>query len=138
MRKITEKFVVGIFEHNNTKKLISFEFVRSGEILGDIFVPFDSFDEAFGYVKTNIDNQETINEIYERFPNEAQALEDKILTEHFLNVNTASAEELEALVGVSATRAQAIIDGRPWSSIKDLAQISGISLSMIEGWDISV
>ena len=55
-----------------------------------------------------------------------------------INVNTATKDELRSLSGVDAVRAQAIIDGRPWSSVDDLATIQGISSDMIAGWDITV
>ena len=54
------------------------------------------------------------------------------------NVNTATKDELRSLSGVDAVRAQAIIDGRPWSSTTDLATIQGISSDMIAGWYITV
>ena len=55
-----------------------------------------------------------------------------------INVNTATKDELRSLSGVDAVRAQAIIDGRPWASVDDLATIQGISSDMIAGWDITV
>ena len=54
------------------------------------------------------------------------------------NVNTATKDELRSLSGVDAVRAQGIIDGRPCSSVDDLATIQGISSDMIAGWDITV
>ena len=43
-----------------------------------------------------------------------------------ININTASAAELESLPGVGATRAQAIIDNRPYVNVEDLQRVSGI------------
>ena len=40
--------------------------------------------------------------------------------------------------GVDAVRAQAIIDGRPWASVDDLATIQGINSDMIAGWNVEV
>ena len=55
-----------------------------------------------------------------------------------ININTATAEELESLSGVGAGLAQQIIDGRPWATIDDLANISGISQGMVDSWEITV
>ena len=55
-----------------------------------------------------------------------------------ININTATAEELESLSGVGASLAQQIIDGRPWAKVDDLANISGISQGMVDGWEITV
>ena len=51
-------------------------------------------------------------------------------------VDLTGAQELY-IIGVPTT-AQAIIDGRPWSSVQDLATIQGINSDMIAGWDITV
>lgn len=55
-----------------------------------------------------------------------------------VNVNTATAEELESLSGVGASLAQQIIDGRPWADVNDLTTIQGISQGMVDGWEITV
>ena len=55
-----------------------------------------------------------------------------------ININTATAEELESLSGVGASLAQQIIEGRPWATIDDLANISGISQGMVDSWEITV
>ena len=55
-----------------------------------------------------------------------------------ININTATADELESLSGVGASLAQQIIDGRPWSSVNDLANISGISEDMVSSWSVTV
>lgn len=47
-----------------------------------------------------------------------------------VNLNTASAAELEALPGIGATKAEAIVSDReangPFDSVEDLARVSGI------------
>ena len=55
-----------------------------------------------------------------------------------LNINTATAEELESLSGVGASLAQQIIDGRPWEDINDLTIIQDISQEMVDSWGIVV
>lgn len=54
------------------------------------------------------------------------------------NVNTADFDDLRALHGVDEVRAQAIIDGRPWTDVNDLTTIQGISQEMVDSWEITV
>ena len=49
--------------------------------------------------------------------------------ERCININTASAEQLDTLNGVGPTMAQKIIEGRPYSKIEDLLNVSGIGES---------
>ena len=43
-----------------------------------------------------------------------------------VNLNTATVAELETLPGIGATRAQAIIDNRPFQTVEDLDRVPGI------------
>ncbi len=47
-------------------------------------------------------------------------------THHFVNINTASAEELTTVPGIGPALAQRIINGRPYHSLRDLVHVSGI------------
>lgn len=53
-----------------------------------------------------------------------------------VNINTASAAELESLNGVGAAKAQAIIAHRekngPFKSVDELAAVKGIGLKLVE------
>lgn len=54
-----------------------------------------------------------------------------------VNVNTATAEELDTLYGIGETRAQAIIDYRrqngPFKSLRDLKKVPGLHDNVVEG-----
>ena len=54
------------------------------------------------------------------------------------NINTTDFDTLRDLNGVDEVRAQAIIDGRPWTDVNDLTTIQGISQEMVDSWGITV
>jgi hypothetical protein len=49
-----------------------------------------------------------------------------------VNVNTASAKELESLPGVGSSRADEIIANRPYSSVDDLSRVKGMTPRAID------
>lgn len=55
-----------------------------------------------------------------------------------INVNIATAQELDTLPGIGPAKAAAIVAYReengPFQKLEDLEQVSGISASMIESW----
>lgn len=49
-----------------------------------------------------------------------------------VNINTATAEELDSLSGIGEVMAKKIIEGRPYEKIEDLLNVSGIGESLFE------
>jgi len=50
----------------------------------------------------------------------------KLAPGQVVNINTASKQELEALPGIGPSKAQAIIDGRPYNAAEDIMKVKGI------------
>lgn len=48
------------------------------------------------------------------------------------NINTAPLDMLLEIQGIGPAIGQAIVDGRPWSSVQDLISIQGVSQSMVD------
>lgn len=53
-------------------------------------------------------------------------------TSSLVNVNTATADELDTLSGVGPATAEKIIDARPFSSVEDIKRVSGIGDATFE------
>jgi len=56
----------------------------------------------------------------------AEQTKTKLAPGQVVNINTASKEELDALPGIGKTKAQAIIDGRPYNKPEDIMKVKGI------------
>lgn len=56
----------------------------------------------------------------------AEKSKSKLAPGQLVNINTATKEELDALPGIGPTKAQAIIDGRPYNTPEDIMKVKGI------------
>ncbi len=63
---------------------------------------------------------------------QSQAGDKSSAVGHPIDLNTASATELESLPGVGPKTAQAIIEQRPYSSVDDLLRVKGIGEKTLE------
>lgn len=80
------------------------------------------------------ENQEKIEEEKEKEIEEETEEEEEIIIEEVcsVNLNAASFEELQKIVGVGPVLAQRIIEARPFSSLSDLLKVKGIGPSTLE------
>lgn len=73
---------------------------------------------------------------------ERAAEEDVIPERTLLDINTATAEQLEDLMGIGPVLAQAIVDYRtehgPFSSVDELLEVSGIGQGKLAGFEDQV
>lgn len=49
-----------------------------------------------------------------------------------ININTASVDQLDTLPGIGLSRAQSIIDGRPYQTVDDLDRVPGIGATTLD------
>jgi competence protein ComEA len=56
----------------------------------------------------------------------SEKTKSKLAPGQLININTATKEELDALPGIGPTKAQAIIDGRPYNTTEDIMKVKGI------------
>lgn len=70
--------------------------------------------------------------LYKDDPSQMQSKGSSLGEQVKININTASASELDSLVGIGEVRAQAIIAGRPYGSTEELVSRAGIPQSVYE------
>lgn len=61
-----------------------------------------------------------------RTDREPKAIHPKLQAGQTVNINTASKEQLESLLGIGPVKAQAIIDSRPYTKTDDIMKVRGI------------
>lgn len=61
-------------------------------------------------------------------PLQAQCKEGQV------DINTATAAQLRTVKGIGEKKAEAIIEGRPYSSVDDLDRVKGVGAKTLEKW----
>ena len=56
---------------------------------------------------------------------------NNILLGCYVNINSASMEDIIQLPGIGSTKAQRVIDGRPYQQERDILRVKGIGLNTI-------
>ena len=74
----------------------------------------------------------TAKDIEDNFNDPEDTADTEDSTTECININTASKEELTTLNGVGDSTAQKIIDGRPYTKIEDLLNVSGIGQATLD------
>jgi len=108
---LSRKINLSLPLRNNQKIYIPFEY--------DVDCKLQEFSVIAKDVEDNFNNTETNTDV----GNEGTAC---------ININTATKEQLTTLNGVGDSTAQKIIDGRPYTQITDLLNVSGIGQATLD------
>ncbi|PIR71982.1 MAG: hypothetical protein COU42_02865 [Candidatus Nealsonbacteria bacterium CG10_big_fil_rev_8_21_14_0_10_36_24] len=121
-------------EKIETGSLQEFDLKQAQEILDDIAEKIDILSQKVAELVGESEGIggpiEPVEELEEEGTEEElvgeEELEDEKTAICFVEINTASKEELQKITGVGPVKAQLIIEARPFSSINDLVRVSGI------------
>lgn len=85
------------------------------------------------YIQRNINLASIVTDGMKLYiPTQGETTSQSVKGATTVNVNTATMDELEKLAGIGATRAQAIIAGRPYGTLEDLETKIKLPSSVIE------
>lgn len=93
-----------------------------------IYIPFET-DYDCSLLTFNLPK-----EVVEITIPDTEVEEDQEGQESCISINTATQQELDSLDGVGPSTAQKIIDGRPYTALEDLLNVSGIGESTFNGF----
>ncbi|MBM3257718.1 MAG: hypothetical protein FJZ05_00675 [Candidatus Nealsonbacteria bacterium] len=121
-------------EENNSSKTGTPTLEEMQEMLDDIAEQIDILTQKFAELMKE-KQQELEDEIDEDEEEEDKEEKEKLKEDDFcwVNINTASKEELQKLTGIGPVLAQRIIEARPFYSINDLLKVSGIGDKTLQG-----
>lgn len=68
----------------------------------------------------------------QRSQRRGEPTDEELMEIRQVNINTASREEIESLLGIGPVKAQAIIDNRPYRTIEEVMEVKGIKRKTFE------
>lgn len=90
------------------------------------------FSQSVNLAQTLVDGQKIFIPAKTENTSQTAVLSNQTLSQLKININTASLTELDTLPGIGPVYGQKIIDGRPYTAIEELINVSGIGESLFE------